>query len=474
MVAALALLICRQAPASEFTPPGLTDVEYLALPNGLDVILKPRTHARNVAIRLAINVGHRHFSCDKRETAHFLEHLLFKGTSKHSEAELDRLIEDNGGSWNAMTGPTRTVYQIDIHGKYLPLAIDTLYEIISDSVITTEKTALARDVIHRELGGRPSSLRRLLYRHGIGKSAGEKAGEMLLPGTGVVCPSLETLDAITQADIVMAYKNYYVANNMGLVVVGDFDPAAALRQIRQSFGRMPATSGARHALDTPPYPDGAGLITGTLAPFLGSEANVGIAYRTDGERSPHLYALWVLYAYLDRRLYERIRIEQGLAYTPAANFSWDEDYGIFMVSADSGLNTRARVERLLHEQLDALRESGLSARELEQAKRRILLGRLQIYETNADFAEYYAHNLHELSTHGRFLNREDAVARLTPEDIRRTVERYFRLDREMRFYSTPTLTYTEFYVALGALLVMLMALLAYAYRRLRRRRAQRG
>ncbi len=474
MVAALALLICRQAPASEFTPPGLTDVEHLALPNGLDVILKPRTHARSVAIRLAVNVGHRHFSCDKRETAHFLEHLLFKGTSKHSEAELDRLIEDNGGSWNAMTGPTRTVYQIDIHGKYLPLAIDTLYEIISDSVITTETTALARDVIHRELGGRPSSLRRLLYRHGIGKSAGEKAGEMLLPGTGVVCPSLETLDAITQADIVMAYKNYYVANNMGLVVVGDFEPAAALRQIRQSFGRMPAASSARHALETPPYPDGAGLITGTLAPFLGSEANVGIAYRTDGERSPHLYALWVLYAYLDRRLYERIRIEQGLAYTPAANFSWDEDYGIFMVSADTSLARLARVEALLREELDTLRRGGIPPAEFEQARRRILLGRLQRYETNAEFAEYYVHNLNELRTQGRFLDREQALARLSPEDVAPTLNRYFRTDRELVFHSTPTLTYTQFYIALGACVLILITTLAYGYWRLRRRRAPPG
>ena len=223
---------------------------------------------------------------------------------------------------------------------------------------------------------------------------------------------------------------------MGLVVVGDFDPDEVLQRLRQSFGRTPAAPRPPNALETPPYPDGPSLSTGTLAPFLGSEANVGIAYRTDGQDSPHLYALWVLYAYLDRMLYERIRIERGLAYTPAANFSWDEDYGLFILSADSGLDTLAHVEQLLHEQLDTLRERGLSARELEQAKRRILLGRLQIYETNAEFAEYYAHNLHELSTHGRFLDREDAVARLTPEDIRQTVERYFRRDREMRFYST--------------------------------------
>jgi hypothetical protein len=75
-------------------PPGLYDVQYFQLSNGLDVVLKKRTQADNVAVRLDVNVGSRNFPCDKRETAHFLEHLLFMGTSRHSEAELARMIQD--------------------------------------------------------------------------------------------------------------------------------------------------------------------------------------------------------------------------------------------------------------------------------------------------------------------------------------------------------------------------------------------
>ncbi|MEE8624812.1 MAG: insulinase family protein, partial [Acidiferrobacterales bacterium] len=61
--------------AGQYAPPGLYDVKYLILDNDFRVVLKHRQHAHNVAIRLVVDVGHRHFPCEKRETAHFLEHL---------------------------------------------------------------------------------------------------------------------------------------------------------------------------------------------------------------------------------------------------------------------------------------------------------------------------------------------------------------------------------------------------------------
>src|SRR5262245_5956706 len=92
-----------EVSANEYDSPGLYDVDYFKLTNGFDVVLKKRTHAHNVAVRLVVNVGQRNFPCEKRETPHFLEHLLFMGTSKHTEAELKSLIEDHGGYWNGFT-----------------------------------------------------------------------------------------------------------------------------------------------------------------------------------------------------------------------------------------------------------------------------------------------------------------------------------------------------------------------------------
>jgi len=89
--------------AGEYTPPGLYDIEYYQLPNQMRVVLKERHQARSVSYRVVVNIGTADYPCGSRETPHFLEHLLFTGTSMHEESELDDLIEGHGGSWNAFT-----------------------------------------------------------------------------------------------------------------------------------------------------------------------------------------------------------------------------------------------------------------------------------------------------------------------------------------------------------------------------------
>ena len=158
LVAALLIVAVLSSPAlaGEYTPPGLYDVEYYQLPNQMRVLLKERHQARSVSYRVIVNVGMADYPCGRKETPHFLEHLLFTGTSSHAESELDDLIEGHGGSWNAYTGHQETGYLLDIFSKYADLGLQTLYEIITDSQITQESVDTSRDIIHREAGGRPS------------------------------------------------------------------------------------------------------------------------------------------------------------------------------------------------------------------------------------------------------------------------------------------------------------------------------
>ena len=97
-----------------------------------------RHQARSVAYRVLVNVGTVDYPCGRKETPHFLEHLLFNGTSQFTESELDDLVEEHGGSWNAYTYQESTDYALDIFSKYAPLGLEILYEIITDSLITQE------------------------------------------------------------------------------------------------------------------------------------------------------------------------------------------------------------------------------------------------------------------------------------------------------------------------------------------------
>src|SRR5262245_35556554 len=387
------------ASASEYDPPRLYEVDYFKLKNGPNVIVKQRNQTHSASVRLVVNVGNRNFPCPKRETPHFLEHLLFMGTSKHSEAELKRLIEDHGGSWNGFTTETDTGYMVDIHDKRLPLAINTIYEIITDTIIPPKNIESAREIVHRERGGKHSWLMQLFYRHGLFKDAAINGLEALLPGTGVHCPNLITPADIGDADVKDAYQNYYVPANMTLVVVGKFDRDALVPQIESTFGKLAAKPIGGNKIVTPPYPNaGAREVSGTFSPLVGTGGEVALSYRTDGLSSPDSHALWVLWKYLDRVIYERIRVKEALSYDPGAAYGPKSDYGVFLAAADVNLDQMELVRVQLEEELEAVKHGRIEAKDVEVVKERILAELARSYESNSSIASFYVKNLAQLKT----------------------------------------------------------------------------
>lgn len=467
---ALIIVVPFSSIAGEYTPPGLYNVERLQLPNGITILLKPRKAAHNVAIRLVVNIGSRHFDCNKRETPHFLEHLVFTGTSQHTEAELDRIIEEHGGSWNATTGSLYTVFDIDIYDKYLPLGLDTLHEILTDSVFKPEHIERTRDIITREFGGRHSWIRRRLYQYGIGKDAWTNGWERLLPGPGAFCSGFPKVDSILPDDILSAYRDFYTPGYMTLVVVGNFDRGQLLRTVRKTFGSMKRKPMRINGVTTPPYPSEPAHESGTLSPLLGSSAAVGVAYRTEGSDSPDIFALGLLETYLYTDLYEKIRIQKGLAYGPNASMTVEPDYGVFHVSVDAELNKTEEVRSLVHDALEKLRKDPLSPDDVERTRQKILLQWVQGYETNAGMANFYAASLEDLKKRGKFRNIERGFSRVTSADIHNVVLKYLRKDREINVTSTPTLTYTQFYVFLGLFIVGFIAAVFLIYRKIQRQK----
>src|SRR5262249_32610678 len=147
-----------------------------------------------------------------------------------------------------------------------------------------------------------------------------------------------TPDGISEADVTETYKNYYVPVNMTLVVVGNFDRDALVSQIKSNFGRLARKASNGSKLVKPPYTKGTREVTGTFVPLLGSDTQVGFAYRTEGSDSPDYYALSVLGKYLNRILYKRVRVDTALSYGPGASYVALKDYGIFVAVADVNLD----------------------------------------------------------------------------------------------------------------------------------------
>ncbi|MHA2218934.1 MAG: M16 family metallopeptidase [Candidatus Hodarchaeales archaeon] len=444
----------KTAMGSQYTPKGLYDPEYYVLDNGMRVILKERDISHNVALRLSVNVGFIDFPCGQKELPHFLEHLLFTGTSKHSEAELEVLIKENGGWWNAETDFEETVYKIDIYSPNVLFALDIFYEILTDSQIAPEKVELSRDIIHREAGGKPSDFRQWLYRHGIGREAINNAFLEMFRGTDVYCPDMQTAEGITREDIMSAYHQYYVPNNMLLAVVGEFNRDDIVKKIEKTFGTLETKPLKRHTRSIPEhFKSGPTEFTGSFSPVVDSNALIAFLFRTDGDLSEDLHSLIILENYLQTRLYEILRIDNGLSYSPASfNINWDS-YGLFGFKTDVDIDNIDLAKDLLRSETKALKNGAIDLGNLNNTKQEILLSWAQGFESNSDFADYYVSHDHELKEYGAFINHEDRVESITLKDIGHVVSQYLNEDRMVIIKKRPTFTYTQLYSIIGFLIL---------------------
>jgi predicted Zn-dependent peptidase len=404
------------------------------------VVLKKRDVTHNVSIRLAVNVGQIDFPCGRKEQPHFLEHLLFTGTSQHSEAELESLIKEKGGWWNASTENEKTIYKVDIYSPNSLFALDLLYEIFTDSQISADNVELSRDIIHRESGGKPSALRQWLYRHGIGRDAYTNAFIEMFPGSHVVCPSLQTAERITREDIIETFEQYYVPNNMQLVIVGEFDKDRILDKIQDTFGQLKSKPIERKYRTLPAlYKSGPAEISGIFDPIVESEAFVGLVYRTNGDISPDIHPLEVIENYLDTQLYNSLRVEKGLSYSPDSDqINWDR-YGLFSLGADVDLDKLDVTVKYLKNEVDTLRNGAFTPEDIVKSKQKILLSWVQGFESNADIAEYYVSKHHEFKMHGALIDHEDGIEHVSINDIKRVSSQYFIDDNSVTVKYAPSL-----------------------------------
>jgi zinc protease len=301
--------------------------------------------------------------------------------------------------------------------------------------------------------------------------------ELLLPGTSVLCPGLVTPEGINEADVREAYKTYYIPSNMTLVVVGSFDRGAVMSQIKATFGRLrPGASGNKTELAKPPYPNlnGTREVTGTFAPLLGSDASVGFVYRTEGSDSPDYYALWVLARYVNRVVFEKLRVDKALSYSPASGYFGLKGYGIFVAVADANFDKLELAKALLEEELENLRQGRIKAEEVRAAEQSLLVQRVFGFESNSSIAAYYTQNLQQLTPRERRASQQNGVASLAPEDLQRVANKYLRNDARVIIRSTPTLTFTQFYIGLGVFAVTIPGAGFYLVRRFLKRPRIRG
>jgi len=432
-------LVTARSWAGPYSQPGFYTPEVLTFGNGLTVIIKRRGEAPNVSLRLVVGIGHDDFPKGSKQTAHMLEHLLYMGTPRFDETEIDRQIQDHGGYSNAFTDNEETIHLLDIYNQHYLWGIDFLYELLTNADFSNDSMGLAGEVIAREEGGAPSALQRWLYGYEIAKSPWEMAYGRLLPNPEYQL-GLEVCEGISRDDILAAHKRYYVPANMTLIAVGNFDRKELLHEVEKTFGSLPAGPPPVRRVWELPYPAGSVELDGTFSPMLDTEGSVQLIFRTDGLLSPDFHVLQVIEKYLGQRVFEELRFKRGLTYDSGSEGYSTRRWGTLAVGGAVAIDRMGEVRDLIETEIERLRGGRVGADEIDKSRRQILLALAGGYENNSAFADYYAGALGELQVLGRFRDYEDAIAAVTPGEVAAVAARYLRRDRTVTLMSTPTAT----------------------------------
>src|SRR3989449_2941566 len=204
------------------------------LDNGLRVLLLEDPRSPIVSFQVWYRVGSRNELRGATGIAHFLEHLMFKGTPSHGPKQFARLVEENGGQDNAFTSQDVTSYYVNIAAEKLDLVIDLEADRMQNLLLDPKEIASEREVVIEE--------RRTRTEDDPGGYLGEEVSSIAFkahPYGSPVIGWMEDIKRITPAEIRAFYTTYYVPNNAIVVAVGDFKAPDVLAKIKKTFGQIP-------------------------------------------------------------------------------------------------------------------------------------------------------------------------------------------------------------------------------------------
>lgn len=411
------------------------DIRTETLPNGLRVYLLPVKESPVVTTMVAYKVG----AADEEKTqtglSHYLEHLLFKGTDKLVPGEIDRLTQRNGGANNAYTSEDMTAYHFDFAADRWMTALAIEADRMRNTRIDErhefqqEKGAVVAELKRNEDGPwdlEYKAVLPLLY---------PKANPYSHPVIG----QEEHVRGATAEIIKRHYDQWYHPNNASLVVVGGFDPDAALKRIRELFGPIPKADlpPRKSAPLNPPR-------TQTVRKELDSKFDVPrllVGFNTVRAGEPDDYVLDVIEDVLSKgktsRLYRKLVDGERVAGGVGADNSSGRYPGWFGVQVEllKGKD-RKKVERLVYDELKKLAAEPISDAELARVRRNILASYIFSKESVHGLANLIAKTVtvHDLDYLNTYL---DKVLSVTPADIQRVAGKYLKEEAAVVVWSVP-------------------------------------
>ncbi|MFP4502388.1 MAG: M16 family metallopeptidase [Candidatus Hydrogenedentota bacterium] len=393
-------------------------VSVRTLDNGLTVTLERLPHLHSYSAGVWIKTG----SAAEREheggLAHFLEHLVFKGTTTRSAQQLMQEVEGRGGQFNAFTSREYTCIYVKMLAEHVHIGIDVLADIIQNA--TFADLEKERNVILEEIAS-------------IEDMPDEYAHDLITlqhwpdhPLGRPVSGSADSVARLTYDDVRAFQQRWYRPKNMVVSVAGNFDEEAVANQIAECFGALP------HG-DTAPRPTPPAFHSGTQHMHRDiAQSHVCIGFPGVPATAHERYTFELLSNTLGggstSRLFDRVREQEGLAY---AIYSFQSAYltaGVFGIYVGVAPQNIARTLAITREELLRMRDEPVSDAELAANREQLKGGLLMALESSFTRMARMARSM---LYYGRILPVEeliDHIEAVTAGEINALARRTFTKD----------------------------------------------
>ncbi len=389
--------------------------------SGLAVITEPMPHLRSVTVGLWVKAGGRDDPPGKEGLAHFLEHMTFKGTARHTAAEIAQAIDVLGGHLNAATANEYTFYYTEVLEEGLPAALSILEELVTTPRIGKEDVARERVVIEEEIRTVADSPEDVAFQL-LHETMWPDEHPLGQPVVG----RLASVAGLELDDLWEFFRTHYTSPRMALVACGNVIPEQLLA-LATRFGTNSQPNGMRPW--TPPEPGtGVGFAERDI-----QQVHLAVGFPTVPIGSPDRYGIEVLNSLLgggvSSRLFQRVREELGLVYAVFSMTSYYSDAGALAIYAATEERKLPQVVDLLRAEVEALAHRPPPPSDLSRAIQRLQ----NAFLLSLDDPSGRVARLGTAAALGRTPAAPDDVVRrlgaVTAEEVQELARRYLDLDK---------------------------------------------
>jgi predicted Zn-dependent peptidase len=381
------------------------------LPNGVRLLTESMDHVRSVSVGVWLSRGSRHEGPRWPGIAHFVEHMLFKGTTTRSAEDIAQAADSIGGQIDASTGKENANYSIKVLDEHLPKAIDILSDLVLRPRFADEDIEKEKDVVVEEIKmveDMPDDLvhelflQRFWRDHALGRP---------------ILGSVESVSSFDGPALRAYFAGAYTADQLFVTAAGHTTHQEVRALVERAFGDLGRDP--KPLVDSAPVPCPDVLMRSKEL----EQSHICMGVRGLEQRHADRYILLVLNTVLggsmSSRLFQNVREKRGLAYSVGSGISAFRDAGILSIYAGCAHEKVADVVRVVMEEVRALVRTPVPESELQRAKDNVKGGLLLGLESTWSRAAYLARQ--EIYFDRQFTVEEtlEGIAAVSVDDVAR-------------------------------------------------------